>query len=92
MCTSCVLSCSVERWILSRKTSLKLNINRCQLYVLAKEEREGVEVFDTAKVAFLNKLFVFEGFRRSFQNPEKLGAKNMFFDRPWSIIDLQLCV
>ena len=42
------------------------------------------EVFDTSKDAFLNKLFVFEGFRRKFQNLEKLRAKNMFFDRPRS--------
>ena len=42
------------------------------------------EVFDTSKDVFLNNLFVFEGLRRKFQNPENLRAKTCFFDRPRS--------
>jgi len=50
-------------------------------------------VLDTSKDAFLNKLYVLEGFRRKFQNPENIGAKkNCFLTDLTALIDLQLSV
>jgi len=50
------------------------------------------EVFDTSKGVFLNKSFVFESFRRKFQNPEKVGAKTCFLIDLAAVVDLQLDV